>query len=156
MEPRRREEREGRREEQRDFFSFASRDARRLDEELEKLAHAVIGAAIEVHRYLGPCLPEVVYRNALSHELTLRQIEHLVEAVVPVRYKGIVVGEGRVDILAGKRLVIELKTVESLAAIHTAQVLAYLAALDLELGLLINFNTVILADGIRRVIRTKS
>lgn len=139
----------------RSFFDFIARDACRLDDALEGLSHSVIGAAIEVHRALGPGLPESAYRNALSHEFTLRGLIHLVEAPVPVIYKGITVGEGRVDILVGGRLVVELKTVEHLADVHRAQVIAYRSALNLELGLLINFNVSLLADGIRRVIRSK-
>jgi GxxExxY protein len=155
MEPRRREGREGiREEEKRDFFSFVSRDAQRLDDELESLAHVSIGAAIEVHRLLGPGLPEVVYRNALSHELTWRGVPHQVEAPVPVLYKGLLVGEGHVDILVAERLVLELKVVEALGGIQKAQVIAYLSALNLQLGLLLNFNVVMMTDGIRRVIRS--
>ena len=155
MEQRRREEREGKRKaERKDFLAFAAGDARRLDDAPEALAHAVIGAAIEVHRLLGPGLPELVYRNAPSHELSLLKIPHVFEARVPVIYKGLAVGEGRVDLLVDGRLVVELKVVEQLIGTHKAQVIAYLAALDLQLGILLNFNVAMMADGIRRVIRS--
>ncbi len=114
----------------------------------------VIGACIEVHRHLGPGLPEKVYREALSHELSLQGIFHQCEVMFPVMYKGKVVGEGRLDMLVGEMLVVELKVVESLTPVHRAQVLAYLQALKLELGLLINFNVAILRDGLKRVINT--
>jgi GxxExxY protein len=154
IQPRRRDEREGRREEE--FLAFRARDARQLEDSLEALARAAIGAAIEVHRILGPGLPENVYKNAFSHELTLRGIPHQVEAPVPVDYKGKAVGEGRVDVLIDRKLVVELKVVDRLAEIHTAQVIAYLSAMHLQLGLLMNFHVTILADGIKRVIRSTS
>jgi GxxExxY protein len=77
----------------------------RVDEGTEDLAERVIGAAIEVHREVGPGLPESVYRNALSHELTLRGIPHVCEAPVPIYYKGKLVGEGRMDILVADWLI---------------------------------------------------
>jgi GxxExxY protein len=159
MEPRRGDEREAKREggeEKVASSNFLARDAARLDEDLEKLAHAVIGAAIEVHRLLGPGLPELVYRNALSHEFSLRSIEHQVEAPVPVSYKGMLVGAGRVDLLVSRQLVVELKVVDQLGHLHRSQVIAYLSAMHLQLGLLMNFNVAMLADGIRRVILTRS
>src|SRR5688572_237200 len=96
------------------IYEFRGRKDSRVDEETEELVEKVIGAAIEVHRLLGPGLPEVSYRNALSHELTLRGIPHRMEAPVPIYYKGILVAEGSVDILVAERLVVELKVVESL------------------------------------------
>jgi GxxExxY protein len=124
------------------------------DEEAERLAREVIGAAIEVHRVVGPGMPESVYEKALSRELTLRSIEHVRQAPVPVHYKGALVGEGQLDLLIGGRLVVELKACERLADVHHAQVLAYLCATDLRLGLLINFNVARLADGIRRIVNS--
>ena len=138
------------------FEDFRSRDTRRLSDRLEALAHVVIGAAIEVHSLLGPGLPELVYRNALSRELELRNVGHTVECTVPVEYKGVPVGKGKIDLLVDGVLVVELKVVDQLAPIHRDQVIAYLSALKLELGLLINFNVSVLADGVKRVIRTKA
>jgi len=126
----------------------------KADEATEAFATAVIGAAIEVHRVLGPGLPEKVYREALSHELTLRGISHVCEFPVPVVYKGRPVGEGRIDVMVDGRLVIEIKVVESLAPVHKAQALSYLQALHLPLALLLNFNVHVMKDGIRRVINT--
>jgi GxxExxY protein len=139
-----------------DAFEFRERPESKVDPATEDLAHAAIGAAIEVHRELGPGLPETSYKNALSHELTLRGIPHVVEAKVPIYYKGLLVGEGSVDILVDNRLVLELKVVEALTTVHRAQVIAYLQALRLQLGLLINFNVAVLKDGIKRVIRTST
>ncbi len=139
-----------------DFWSFRAGDHRRLDDEVESVASKVIAAAIEVHKVLNAGLPEIAYRRSLSHELTLLHLPHLVEAPVPVHYKAILVAEGRVDLLVCDRLVVELKVVESLNEVHTAQVLAYLNALDLELGLLLNFNVSVMKHGIKRVIRTRN
>jgi GxxExxY protein len=136
------------------FWEFREKDVRKADDETERVASEVIGAAIEVHTILGPNLPELAYRRALAHELMLRGIECICEHPVPIVYKGLLVAEGRADILVCGRLVIELKVVEGLSDAHRAQVLAYLAALKLELGLLINFNVAYLRDGIKRVIRT--
>jgi GxxExxY protein len=136
------------------MHEFRGRESSGVDPEVEDLANAAIGAAVEVHKVLGPGLPEHVYRQSMSIELTLRGIPHEVEARVPVYYKGVLVGEGRVDILVGQRLVLEFKVVEVLADVHRAQVIAYLQALKLQLGLLINFNIAILKDGVKRVVLT--
>lgn len=123
-----------------------------IDEELEELAYAVIGAAIEVHKELGPGFPESVYERALSLELVDRSIPHITHAPVKVWYKDREVGEGRIDILVKGQLILELKSIESLTAIHQAQTIAYLKATQQRLGLLINFNTRILKDGIKRIV----
>jgi GxxExxY protein len=136
------------------IYEFRGRKESRVDDETEDLAERVLGAAIEVQRKFGPGLPEVSYRNALSHELTLRGIPHRVEAPVPIYYKGILVAQGSVDILVADRLVIELKVAETLSPLHKAQVIAYLQALKLQLGLLLNFNVEVLRDGMMRVINT--
>ncbi len=138
------------------FWCFRSGQADPVDEEIELLAEQVIGAAIEMHRRLGIGLPEVAYRNAMHHELTIRGIECEPEAPGPLEYKGVRVAEGRVDLLVGKRLVVELKVVEQLGPIQIAQVVAYLAAMNLPLGLLLNFNHMTMKDGIKRVIHTKA
>ncbi|HEY1684123.1 MAG TPA: GxxExxY protein [Tepidisphaeraceae bacterium] len=139
------------------FFYYQEQQAKHsgADPDTEAIAHATIGAAIEVHRVLGSGLSESVYRNALSIELTLRGIQHQCEASVPVFYKEKLVGEGRIDVLVENKLIVELKVVESLNEAHRAQVIAYLAATELTLALLINFNAPILRDGIKRVIRSK-
>ena len=134
--------------------SFFRSEQSGINSEIEMLATAVIGAAIEVHDLLGPGLPEQAYKKALSHELSLRSLPHQCEAPVPVIYKGLHVADGRVDLLVDSKLVVELKVVDRLAAIHVAQTVAYLSALGLPLGLLINFNVTWLKDGLQRVIRT--
>ncbi len=121
-------------------------------EEVDKLAYAVIGAAIEVHRVLGAGFLESVYQEALDIELQLRKIPFVSQKIVAVNYKGSKVGEGKLDFLVGSNLVVELKAVENLAPIHTAQVLSYLKMTSYPLGLLINFNVPILKQGIKRII----
>lgn len=123
-----------------------------LDPELEAMSHDVIGAAIEVHRELGAGYPEIMYEEALCHELTLRGMPHQRQAPFQVHYKGKRVGEGRIDVLVGGRLVVELKSVESIAPLFVAQALSYLKATKQRLALLINFNVVVLKGGIKRVI----
>jgi GxxExxY protein len=137
-----------------DVFELRAKQIVKVSQEVEELAVEVIGAAIEVHRRLGPGLPEVAYRNALSHELGLRGIPHACEVAAPIDYKGVKVAEGRVDLLVGQKLVVEIKVVEALGPVHRAQALSYLCAMKLELALLINFNVPILKDGIKRVINT--
>jgi GxxExxY protein len=122
--------------------------------ELDRLAFAVIGAAIEVHMTLGPGFLESVYRQALGRELELRGVPFKAEAPISVEYKGKKVGEGRLDLLVATSLVVELKTVDALTPIHTAQVLSYLKATSLRLGLLINFKVPVLQQGLKRVVRT--
>jgi GxxExxY protein len=113
----------------------------------------IIGAAIEVHRQLGPGLLESAYRECLCHELRLRGFTPLRERVVPLIYKGIRVDAGyRADLIVDERILIELKCVERLAPIHTTQVTTYLRLSSLHLGLLINFNVPLLRDGILRVV----
>ncbi|HVQ38907.1 MAG TPA: GxxExxY protein, partial [Pyrinomonadaceae bacterium] len=113
----------------------------------------VIGAAIEVHRKLGPGLLESAYRKCLGRELFLRGIRFEKEYPLPLEYKGIRLEAGyRPDILVDGRLVVEVKTVQALAPIHDAQLLTYLRLGGWRLGLLINFNVVVLKDGIHRKI----
>jgi GxxExxY protein len=120
--------------------------------EIDDLANAVIGVAIEVHRVLGPGYLESVYEEAMVVELGLRGIGFERQKSIHVEYKGRAVGEGRLDLLVGGRLIVELKAIEALAPIHTAQVLSYLKTLGLPLGLLINFNVPLLMHGIKRIV----
>jgi GxxExxY protein len=124
------------------------------EKRVDDLAHAVIGAAIEVHRHLGPGFLESIYEEALGVELQDRRIPFERQKEISVLYKDREIGKHRIDLLVGGLLVVELKTVESLAEIHTAQVISYLKAMRLPLGLLINFNVPILKNGIQRVIYT--
>jgi len=125
---------------------------RELDSQLNQLTQDAIGAAIEVHRLLGPGFLEAVYEEALCIEFTMRGIPFERQTAVNVTYKGYPVGAGKIDLLVKEQLVIELKTVEILAPIHSAQVISYLKATGLQLGLLINFNVVLLKQGIKRII----
>ena len=119
---------------------------------LDDLAHAVIGAAIEVHQTLGPGFLEAVYEEALCVELKLRGIPYGRQVSIAVQYKGRAVGEGRLDLLVRDSLVVELKAVETLLPIHAAQVMSYLRATGCHLGLLLNFNVPALRHGIRRIV----
>jgi GxxExxY protein len=121
-------------------------------EEINKLSYAVIGAAIEVHRALGPGFLESVYEEAMAIELALRSLRFDRQQRVPIMYKEKLVGEHVLDLVIEGALVVELKAIEQLAAVHFAQIHAYLKASELEFGLLINFNVPVLTDGVRRVI----
>ena len=115
-------------------------------------SHELVGAAIEVHRELGPGLLESAYEGAYSHELNLRQIPHVRQSQMPVTYKGILIDAGyRIDILVEDRVVVELKAVEKLMPIHSAQLMTYLRLGKYRLGLLMNFNVLKLVDGIERI-----
>ena len=122
--------------------------------QLDALAKRVIGATIEVHRELGAGFLESVYENAMVIELAIQGIPFQRQAPVQLQYKGQAVGDARLDLLVGESLIVELKAVESLAAIHQAQVINYLKATGFKLGLLINFNVMKLRDGIKRVVLT--
>ena len=122
------------------------------DGQVDALAHAVIGAAIEVHRHLGPGYLESTYEEAMAVELGLRDIQFERQKPIAVSYKGYEIGEGRADFVVENDLLVELKAVEILAPIHTAQVISYLKATGHHLGLLINFNVPALRAGIRRVV----
>jgi GxxExxY protein len=123
-------------------------------QELDTLAHTVIGAAIEVHRVLGPGYLESTYEEALAVELRRLDAVYEQQFYFDLQYKGERVGQGRVDLLVANQLVVELKAVDAIATVHQAQLLSYLKALDLQLGLLINFNVPLLKDGVKRIVRT--
>jgi GxxExxY protein len=124
------------------------------DLNLNKITDAVIGAAIEVHRQLGPGLLESAYQECLSKELSLRGIPFEREKPLRLEYKGLELECGyRLDFLVANSVVIEIKSVETLAPVHEAQLITYLKLGDWKVGLLINFNVVVLKDGIcRRVL----
>lgn len=103
-------------------------------------SHRVIGAAIEVHRRLGPGFLEAVYHKALRCELTALKIDWASEVEVPVLYRGMVVGRHRLDLVVGGELVVELKSAAKLEFVHFAQVRSYLAASGIRVGLLLNFD----------------
>ena len=118
-----------------------------------ELTAAVIGAAIEVHRALGPGLLESAYEECLCRELSLREVPFERQKQLPVEYKGLRLNCGyRLDLLVAGSVVVEVKAIESLAGIHEAQVLTYLKLTGCKVGLLINFNSPRLKAGIRRLV----
>lgn len=120
--------------------------------EKDMLTEQVIGCAIEVHRTLGPGLLESAYQQALAHELSLKGIAFQMEVLLAVQYKDVHLDCGyRLDLVIEGRLIIELKAVDELKGIHTAQLLTYLKLSKIRTGLLINFNVERLVDGIKRV-----
>lgn len=122
--------------------------------ELDRLAERAIGAAIEVHRHLGPGLLESVYESAMAQELATAGLSFARQQLLPVSYKGAVIGEFRCDLIVEDSLLLELKSVERHDLLFEAQVLTYLKLSGLPLGLLMNFNTRLLKDGIKRLILT--
>ncbi len=128
------------------------RDTREPRAEVDRLAHEVIGAATEVHRVLGPGPPETAYEEALGVELTLRGIPFARQAAIDLSYKGHPVGKGRIDLLVGGTLIVELKAVEALCDVHKAQVISCLKMTGCSLGLLLNFNVPVLRDGVKRIV----
>ena len=120
--------------------------------ELNGLTECVIGAAIEVHRQLGPGLLESVYETCLYSELKSLGAQVQRQVTLPLTYKGIVLDEGmRLDLLVGGSLIVELKAIEALLPIHSAQVITYLKLSKLPAGLLLNFNVTALRLGIKRL-----
>ena len=121
--------------------------------ERDPVTGEVIGAAIEVHRLLGPGLLESAYEECLCHELNLRKIAFQRQVPLPVEYKGVKLDCAyRLDIVLPGKLIIEVKAAESLAPIHDAQLLTYLKLSKIRVGLLLNFNVPFLRDGIRRFV----
>ncbi len=121
--------------------------------ELNTLTGQIIGAAIEVHKNLGPGLLESAYEECLCHELTLRKLAYKRQLPLPVKYKGLRLDCGyRIDMLVENLVILELKSVEKLEPIHEAQLLTYLKLAGIKVGLLINFNVSVLKNGIKRLI----
>jgi len=117
------------------------------------LSKLIIGAAIEVHRALGPGLLESAYEECLCFELRELNLSFERQLALPVRYKSVQLDCGyRLDIVVEKCVILELKTVEELAPIHEAQLLTYLKLSEVRLGILLNFNAPIMKDGIRRIV----
>ena len=115
----------------------------------------IIGAAMEVHRTVGPGLLENAYQACLVQELADRGLHLEVQKALPIIYKSVYVSCGyRIDILVEHQIIVEVKAVDRLLPIHVAQILAYLKLTGCPIGLVLNFNTVRLADGIKRVINT--
>ena len=118
---------------------------------MNEITDKIIGAAIEVHRELGPGLLESAYQTCMRRELTLRAVPFHHELPLPVSYKGMMLDCGyRLDLLVMEQVVVEIKCVANIEPIHEAQLLTYLRLGGWQIGLLINFNVKVLKDGIRR------
>jgi len=117
-----------------------------------ELTERIIGCAIEVHRVLGPGLPEAVCETALCIELKARGIPFKRQVGVPIYYKGQLISEHRPDLIVSDEIIIEVKSIERIAEVHVAQVKTYLRITSLNVGLIMNFNCATMRAGIRRVV----
>ena len=121
--------------------------------EFDELSRKVIGLSIEVHRELGPGLLENTYKQCLAYELSQAGINFQIEVELPVKYKNVHISCGyRIDLLIENNLIIELKSVDKIIPIHEAQLLTYMKLSDIKVGLLMNFNEIVLKDGIKRFV----
>ena len=120
--------------------------------DLNSISEVIIGCAIEVHRSLGPGLLESIYQKALCIELKLAGLNYENERVIDVEYKGEMIGQFRMDIVVEDLIVVELKSVERFDPVFEAQLLGYMRLGGFKLGLLINFNSKLLKNGIKRLI----
>ena len=121
--------------------------------EINQITETIIGAAIEVHRHLGPGLLESAYHTCLAREMTLRGLDFEREKELPIEYKGVQLDCGyRLDFRVEQSVIVELKAVEALQPIHEAQLLTYLKLTRCKIGLLINFNVPVLKMGLKRMI----
>jgi GxxExxY protein len=120
--------------------------------DVNQTTEKIIGAAIEVHRHLGPGLLESAYQVCLAHEMKLRGLAYEREKPLPIEYKGLSLDcSYRLDFLVDETIIVELKTVDRLQPIHEAQLLTYLRLTGCKIGLLINFNVPVLKNGIKRM-----
>ena len=118
-----------------------------------EISSKIIGAAIEVHKQLGPGLLESTYETCLAYELKQMGLDVKQQQALPLVYKEVKLDAGyRIDLLVENKVIVEIKSVDALADIHTAQLLTYLKLKDLKLGLLINFNSVRVVDGLKRIL----
>lgn len=124
-----------------------------MDADINRITEQIIGAAIEVHKELGPGLLESAYQRALAHEMRLRRMDFEEQKLCSVRYKDLLIEDVyRLDFLVGKSVVVELKAVDALLDVHEAQVLTYLRFSSCRIGLLFNFRTTLLTKhGLRRL-----
>ncbi len=121
---------------------------------LNEITKIIIGAAINVHRALGPGLLESAYEACLVYELVSKNLKVERQKGLPIKYKGMQLDCGyRIDLLVEDKIIVEIKAVEKLEPIHEAQLLSYLKLSELEVGLLINFNVKILKNGLRRLVK---
>ena len=124
----------------------------RLSEALEKEVERTIGCGIRVHQTLGPGFIETVYRNAFRLELDAASIPFECEKSIVIRYRGAPIATHRVDLIVSDQIIVELKAVSCIERVHVAQVLSYLKATGLQIGLLMNFNAPTLPSGLRRIV----
>lgn len=137
---------------QADRVGLRHADGSPLDEQTEVIVSRVIGAALTVHRALGPGYLEAMYEEALAIELAEQNIAFQRQFPFEVKYRGRIIGQGRLDLLVEDRVVVELKAVESMTALFKAQTISYLHATGKQVALLINFNIPLLKDGIKRIL----
>lgn len=123
-----------------------------ISAELNDASREIIGAAIEVHRHLGPGLLESIYEQALVHELCLRGMTVQRQVPVSIAYKNLDIAGQRLDLIVAPGIVVEIKAIEVVKEVHSAQLLGYLKSTGLRLGLLINFNNLVLKTGIKRIV----
>jgi len=124
-----------------------------IEHSTNQLSDVTIGAAIEVHRHLGPGLLESSYHTCLCRELELRDISYQSQARLPIQYKGVRIKKGYViDLLIENSLIVEIKAIERLLPIHSAQLMTYLRLQGISAGLLMNFNVPLLPHGIKRIL----
>ena len=131
-------------------------ERRVIPEDWNELTRSVLGAAIEVHSVLGPGQLESLYENAMVAELTLRAVSHQKQVPIRMKYKGVDIGDLRLDLVVENLVIVELKSVEHVLPVHKAQVTSYLRSTNLPIGLLINFNHARLKDGVTRLINPLS
>jgi GxxExxY protein len=118
-----------------------------------EVSEKIIGAAIEVHKFYGPGLVEQIYEEALCHEFTLRGIRFERQKLVPIYYKDVKLGVPlRLDLIVEEKVIVDLKAKEEFVAFDRAKLLSYLRLTNLRLGLIINFHSILLKDGIERVV----
>ena len=121
--------------------------------DINELSSKIIGAAIEIHKALGPGLLESTYEECLCHELSLRELSFERQKPLAVQYKGMSLNCGyRLDVVVENAIILELKSCEKIEPIHRAQLLTYLKLSDLNLGLILNFNVMVMKDGIIRIV----
>jgi GxxExxY protein len=123
------------------------------DSEDNETTDRIIACAMEVHRHLGPGLLESTYESALCLELSAAELRYRRQFAVPLFYKGRLLSEHRPDLIVAERVVVEIKSTERFHPVYTAQMLTYLRITNLQIGLILNFNTAWLKQGIRRVMR---
>jgi GxxExxY protein len=125
----------------------------KLFQKADEMSRVAIGAAIEVHRHMGPGLIESIYEKCLIHELNLHNLKSINQRLVKIEYKGMVFEEPlRFDLLVEDCLLLELKCVQEILPVHKAQLLSYMRLLDIPVGLLVNFHELKVTDGIARMI----